>query len=150
MGRMMVFTYSSGCISSFKELVQEIFDIFSYPCTTDDAFYYGVFCVNTTYAFFEWDKFNTGTLEIPMILSADTSYLSEKINYVNNIIEQVLIGNIEKPEWMIYVEQEFSCYDCNSPSTFLYVKEKDEKYKKLGDLLIKFLYSPSHGAVKII
>lgn len=72
---------------------------------------------------------------------------SDKINYVSIIIDQILTGKIEKPAWMIKVEQEYSCFDCYSPSTFLMLKSKDEKYESLGKLLTNFLYSTSHSAV---
>lgn len=147
MNRVMIFTYSSGTLSSVKNLIDEMFDLSSNPLRADDIFYFGVFCAYITYANFDWETYNTDNIEVPDILTSDMTPTSDKINYVSIIIEQVLTGKIEKPEWMIKVEQEYSCFDCYSPSTFLMLKPKNEKYESLGKLLTNFLYSTSHSAV---
>ena len=69
---------------------------------------------------------------------------SEKEDFVKRIIIEIIRGEIEKPEWMKYVEEEMSCNCCNAaPSTFLFLIPKDEKYRTLAARLLDFLYSPN-------
>lgn len=147
MNRTMIFTYSSGTLSSVKNLIDEMFEMFSSPLKSDDIFYFGIFCAYIIYANFDWLTYNIDNIEVPDILTSDMTPTSDKINYVETIIDQVLTGKIEKPEWMVKVEQEYSCFNCQSPSTFLILKAKDEKWEKYGHLLTDFLYSTSHSAV---
>lgn len=147
MTRTMIFTYSSGTLSSVKNLINEMFDLFSNPLRADDIFYFGIFCAYITYANFDWETYNTENIEVPDILTSDMTPTSDKINYVKIIIDQVLTGHINKPEWMVKVEQEYSCFNCQSPSTFLMLKSKDKKWEEYGKLLTDFLYSTSHSAV---
>lgn len=147
MNRTMIFTYSSGTLSSVKILINEMFDLFSNPLRADDIFYFGIFCAYITYANFDWETYNTNNIEVPDILMSDMTPTSDKMEYVENIINQVLTEKIEKPEWMVKVEQEYSCFNCQSPSTFLTVKAKDERWEAYGHLLTDFLYSTSHSAV---
>lgn len=147
MNRVMIFTYSSGSLSSIKNLIDEMFDLSSTPLKADDIFYFGIFCAYITYANFDWEIYNTDNIEVPDILLSTITPTSDKINYVTIIIDQVLTGTIKKPEWMIKIEQEYSCFDCYSPSTFLMLKSKNDKYESFGKLLTNFLYSPSHSAI---
>ena len=149
MKKFLIYTYSSPTIELFKQTIQEILDLFETGLKTNDIFEYNVFCAIQTYANFDWAEFNTGDMEIPENISADTSVYSERMEYVEYIIDKILSKEIEKPEWMIFIEQELFCPGENSPSTFLYVKAKDEKYKKLGELIVNLLYSPSHCAAVI-
>ena len=65
-------------------------------------------------------------------------------DFVKRIIIEIIRGEIEKPEWLRYVEEEMSCSCCNAaPSTFLFLIPKDEKYRTLAARLLDFLYSPN-------
>ena len=74
----------------------------------------------------------------------ETVSLSEKYQYVKEIITLVIKKETDKPDWMFFVEENetFNKFS-DSPSTFLVLIPKDEKYKKLGDALTNFLYSPN-------
>ena len=108
-------------------------------------FYYGVFCKPQTYSnFVGWEKAQREGIEVPEILTAMCPTPSEKEDFVKRIIIEIIRGEIEKPEWMKYVEEEMSCNCCNAaPSTFLTLIPKDEKYRILAARLLDFLYSPN-------
>ena len=62
----------------------------------------------------------------------------------NCIFCKIIKGEIDKPEYFFYVEETESFNDFeDTPSTFLYLIPKDEKYRKFGEALTNFLYSPN-------
>ena len=142
--REYTFIYSSPCIEPLQELVNEMLLIFNSPLRIDDIFYYGVFCKPETYSNYQhWDE-APENLEVPFELTNTCSTSNDRTNYVNNVIKEVLRGEIDKPSWMIYVEMEEVCNEYEqAPSTFLYIEVKDETYKILAEKLINFLYSPN-------
>ena len=142
--REYTFIYSSPCIEPLQELINEMLLIFNSPLRIDDIFYYGVFCKPETYANYQhWDE-APENLEVPFELTNTCSTPNDRTNYVNNVIKEVLRGEIDKPSWMIYVEMEEVCNEYEqAPSTFLYIEVKDETYKILAEKLINFLYSPN-------
>ena len=142
--REYTFIYSSPCIEPLQDLINEMLLIFNSPLRIDDIFYYGVFCKPETYANYQhWDE-APENLEVPFELTNTCSTSNDRTNYVNNVIKEVLRGDIDKPSWMIYVEMEEICNEYEqAPSTFLYIEVKDETYKILAEKLINFLYSPN-------
>lgn len=135
--------YSSPSISALEALMSCILGIFDgQGRKIGDIIKYGVFCREDTYANFTgWDDAPEG-LEVPEILTAACSRPCERIRYVRGIIEEILNGEIRKPEWMEYVEMEDACEGV-PPSTFLYIISTDEKYECLAKTLRQFLYSPN-------
>ena len=142
--REYTFIYSSPCIEPLQDLINEMLLIFNSPLRIDDIFYYDVFCKPETYANYQhWDE-APENLEVPFELTNTCSTSNDRTNYVNNVIKEVLRGEIDKPSWMIYVEMEEICNEYEqAPSTFLYIEVKDETYKILAEKLINFLYSPN-------
>ena len=142
--------YSQPSIEALRELVNTFFNVFEIEDKTfDDMFYYGVFCAPETYANNDWESLlGYNNFDIPQNIYAVCSTSQERVNYVNMIIDEVIKGEIEKPDWMTYVEMETSCneYD-QQPSNFLRLIPKDEKYKELGEKIISFLYSPNRTTV---
>lgn len=130
-----------------KKLFTELRWVFGYTTVSElnDMFYYGVFCKSVTYANFNgWEKAQREGIEVPEILTAMCPTPSEREDFVKRIIIEIIRGEIEKPEWMKYVEEEMSCSCCNAaPSTFLILIPKDEKYRILAARLLDFLYSPN-------
>lgn len=136
--------YSSASKKALEDLINETLLLFNSPLSIKDMFYYGVFCKTETYAYYDEWEHAPSDLFIPPILINDCPKPEEKCDYVNCIINQILKGAIEKPEWMFYVEMEdYKTELCLSPSTFLYIYPKDEKYRNFGEKLINFLYSPN-------
>lgn len=136
--------YSSASKQALEELINETLLLFNSTLSIKDMFYYGIFCKPETYAYYDLWEHAPSDLEIPFNLINECAKPKEKIDYVNGIINQILQGTIEKPEWMFYVEMEdYKTELCLPPSTFLYIYPKEEKYKKLAEKLIQFLYSPN-------
>lgn len=135
--------YSSPSIEALRELIREFLYTFNiHGMTVDDMFYYDVFCNVNTYANFDGWGSIPSYIEVPEILSCECCSYEERKAYVEGLIDSILKGEIEKPEWMLFIESEV-CENGFAPSTFLYIKERDKEYKKLGELLLKFLYSPN-------
>lgn len=144
--KVLSLIYSQPSIISLKEMVNEFIEILSDTnLTIDDMFYYGVFCATITYANHEWsDVVMNSDFEIPEILYAPCATAEEREDFVNQVINEIIKGENEKPEWMTYIEMESDCDECgHQPSTFLRLVPKEEKYKKLGEKIVNFLYSPN-------
>lgn len=145
--KTITFIYSSESVKAIKRLFTELRWVFGYTLIPefDDMFYYGVFCKSVTYANFNgWEKAQREGVEVPEILTAMCPTPSEREDFVKRIIIEIIRGEIEKPEWMKYVEEETVCSCCNAaPSTFLILIPKDEKYRILAARLLDFLYSPN-------
>ena len=145
--KTITFIYSSESVEALKNLFIELRWVFGYTLIPefDDMFYYGVFCKSVTYANFNgWEKAQREGIEVPEILTAMCPTPSEKEDFVKRIIIEIIRGEIEKPEWLRYVEEEMSCSCCDAaPSTFLTLIPKDEKYRTLAARLLDFLYSPN-------
>lgn len=145
--KTITFIYSSESVEALKNLFIELRWVFGYTLIPefDDMFYYGVFCKSVTYANFNgWEKAQGEGIEVPEMLTSVCPTPSEREDFVKRIIIAIIKGEIEKPEWMQYVEEETVCNCCNAaPSTFLTLIPKDEKYRTLADSLLDFLYSPN-------
>ena len=136
--------YSSASAEALEKMVNEFLYSMNIPLKINDLFVYGVFCRESTYAFFKnWDEVPS-TIEIPSILTNVCNKPNTKLEYVTQLIHDICFGYEKKPEWMIYIEMEAECteYDL-PPSTFLYIFPKKEEYNKLANTIIKFLYSPN-------
>ena len=145
--KTITFIYSSESVEAIKRLFTELRGVFGYTLIPefDDMFYYGVFCKQNTYSNFNgWEKAQGEGIEVPEMLTSVCPTPSEREYFVNRIIIEIIKGEIEKPEWMKYVEEEMSCNCCNAaPSTFLFLIPKDEKYRTLAARPLDFLYSPN-------
>ena len=145
--KTITFIYSSESVEAIKRLFTELRGVFGYTLIPefDDMFYYGVFCKQNTYSNFNgWEKAQGEGIEVPEMLTSVCPTPSEREDFVKRIIIEIIRGEIEKPEWMKYVEEEMSCSCCNAaPSTFLTLIPKDEKYRILAARLLDFLYSPN-------
>lgn len=138
--------YSSEAIEALQKLFEELSNVFGYTVipTLDEMFYYGVFCKTNTYSNFKyWDN-GTIDFEVPEILTSVCATANDRYNFVETTIQEIIKGEIEKPEWMLYVEEEETCnvFDA-APSTFLRLIPKNEKYQDLANKLLEFLYSPN-------
>ena len=145
--KTITFVYSSESVEALKKLFTELRWVFGYTTVPElnDMFYYGVFCMPNTYSNFNgWEKAQREGIEVPEILTAMCPTPSEKEDFVKRIIIEIIRGEIEKPEWMKYVEEEMSCSCCVEVSaTVVLLIPKDEKYRILAARLLDFLYSPN-------
>lgn len=138
--------YSQPSIEALENLVNEFLNTFGIPKTINDLFNYGVFCKPQNYANFNYGYGVDGNydFEIPATLTSLTTPNAEKLDYVKTVINLILDDYMKKPEWMTFVEMNQVCDRYGqAPSTFLYIRAKDNIYSKLADRLIEFLYSPN-------
>ena len=153
MKNLLTTIYSQPSIEAAKKLINCAIDLLvpnGATVNADTMFYYGVFCSSSTYANYDWCKLMESelTFEVPFNLYSSCSTLDERMNYVESVIKDVLMGNITKPEWMIFIEMESNCGCCEvQPSNFLRLLPKEEKYEEFGQRLIEFLYSPNRTTV---
>ena len=139
---------SQPSIEALENLMSDFFGTFGMTETIDDLFYYDVFAATNVYANFNYSESFDNKLDAPDILLNTTNSFSERVDYVVKIIKKVLTKEIEKPEWMKYVELNMECgeYDL-PPSTFLWILPKKNEYKALAERLTEFLYSPNRTTV---
>ncbi len=130
----VIFTYSEGSLSAVKELVNEMLQVFDKTETFDDIFYAGVFCDNEQYL----EDSNCPE----EFQNEDWKENQEKIQALKL---SIMKNEIAKPEWMIKVE-ESGDYNEYQPHSDLELIPKDEKYSKLANKLLSYLYSTDHEA----
>lgn len=130
----VIYTYSEGSLPALKELVNEMLKTFDRTEKFDDIFYAGVFLEN--------DEIYIDAFEESEEVY---SYENVDLNYLIKLKEYILMGELEKPKWMIEAEESES-YDGYKRETNLEIIPKSEKYKELADLLINYLYSTYHEA----
>lgn len=138
----LTYIYSSPCISYLRELISSLDSTFSVKDKLDDMFWYGVFCNPETYAYYKC--YERCLDDVPDVLKNELTPYDIKLKYVKGTIDKVIKGEQDKPDWMFFVEEyeAFNAFE-DAPSTFLYLIPKDEKYRKFGEALVNFLYSPN-------
>jgi hypothetical protein len=135
----VIFTYSEGTVKPFKEMINEIIKVFGSTLTCDDMFDTVVLC-DDYYPYSEYfDRHDDGE-EYPDGVDENTDF--------KKLFEDVASGKLPKPDWFNRVEEDESYGDYYAPSTSLYLIPKDEKYRKMGNLIESFLYSTSHEATR--
>ena len=134
---------SQPSLEALENLIQEFSWTFGLTETIDDMFFYGVFFKPQDYVNFKFNE-NEIDFELPYALSSPCANQREKIDYVKSIMNQIMKKEIKKPEWMKYIEMNMVCNAYGqAPSSFLNIIPKEEKYQKLAERLLEFLYSPN-------
>lgn len=133
----VIFTYSEGSLPALKELVNEMLKTFGKTETFDDVFYAEVF-LEEDYDYIEFYE-NLEKVE---------SYEPIDAAYIGKMKHHILTGEIPKPQWMLDAEGAEDNYNYYRHDTVLEIVPKDEKYKELAKLLLKYLYSTDHEATR--
>lgn len=155
----VIFTYQDS-IEDVKALVEEIIKISGREnLTADDIFYYGVFCEDDTYINIinDWEDY-FDDFEKPNDFPELTEHWNGNKNlfraqqqaqtkWVTDLETSILKGEIEKPEWMVKI-QEMESSQYYQYDRLLHILPKNEEYKDLADKLINFLNSPTHEATR--
>lgn len=125
-----IFTYSDGSITALKELINEMLKTFNLSYSFDDLFYADTFLAEE-YEYYE-----------------DSNFPEDQDNrkYLDELKTKILKGEIEKPEWMVKLENTPDKYSYHRRSTTLEIMPKDEKYEALAKQLYQYLYSTNHDA----
>lgn len=118
----VIYTYQN-CKEEAKELLQEILNLIA----VEDKSIDDLFVIET---FIEDEEHYNYYLED----YTDIPYTDERIE---NIIERIMDGEIEKPEWMVEAEDYF-----NKNRSTLYIRARDKKYNHLAKKMIAFLNAP--------
>ena len=135
------YVYSSDSAIALLDLFEELKNTFSITENIDDMFYFGIFCNAETYANYkDYDSIENA----PDVLTRPCQSHETRMDYVKCVMDMVIKKEMQRPEWMIEVEEKavFNKYG-DQPSTFLYLIPKEERYAKLVEKLIEFLYSPT-------
>lgn len=139
---VLTYIYSSPSLEALDNLITSIKNTFYTNLTVDDMFYTGVFCNVDVYA--NYQHYDRYCGEVPEMFLCDSSDSDTREAYVKNLIRMIMKGEIEKPDWMEWVEEESVCGIFNdAPSTFLYLIPKNDKYADFAEKLTDFLYSPN-------
>lgn len=135
---------SQPSIEALENLMATFFSTFGILKSIDDIFYYGVFFKSQNYMNFSFEFGEDYEFDIPSIILSECASDSDKLDYIEKIIKQIMRKEIRKPEWMKYIEMNMMCNEFGqAPSSFLRIEAIEEKYEKLAQKLIEFLYSPN-------
>ena len=126
----VIFTYSENSENAIVEMIDEVFKTFGVHKKCKDVFDTVVLSEKYQYTEEYVDEYSPDEMTPEQILQ---------------LYDDVKAGKVEKPEWFNEIEshEDWSYY---TPSTFLHLIPKKEEYKKLAELIKKFLYSPNHEA----
>lgn len=134
----VIFTYQNN-VNEAKELVQEMLNLMGETeKTADDIFYYAIMCEDDVYM--EAEDYGFDPPE-----GMPTDY-QEQQAWFENLKIQVIKGEIERPQWMIDIEEGEHYYDYYAPPCYLNIIPKEDKYAVLAEKLLRFLNSPEHEA----
>ena len=129
----VIYTYQSGAIEPVKEVINEMLKLQGIDKKADDLFYFGAFCEEDIY---------TESEECPF---KDKDYKKNEKDMIQ-LIDDILMGKKEQPEWMNEAEGEDS--DGFAQSSSLHIKPKEKKHQHLAELLLKFLNSAENEATR--
>lgn len=133
----VIYTYQNS-VNEAKELVQEILNLMGEDKKAEDVFYFGTFCpVGEYIGFLDSEDDLDDDLEMP---TKSLNNYKKREDAIEELINKVLMGELEKPEWMKEAEISGNYMGFN-PDLSLYMLEKESKYKELGDKIINFLNS---------
>lgn len=141
----VIYTYQDG-VKEAKKLLQEILNLTNIHKDVDDLFNIRTFLSEYDYYTDYLDeRVDDEELEYPEDYPKDD--WKKQGEYVNNLIENILKGEAEKPEWMNGAEEQENWSGYTWP-TSLYILPKDEKYAVLAKKMLAFLNSSDHEAFR--
>lgn len=131
---LKIYTYSYHALRTFENVMKNVLKLLDSTMNVKDVVGYGIFLMPCKY--FETD-YTDFTGEVPGDLKNGTFY--DRETFVMNLIDEILNDKIQKPDWMLYAEdQSDSCG--NVQSTFIFTAAKIPQFKELIDSLTDFLY----------
>jgi hypothetical protein len=139
----VIYTYSENSKDALEDMINEVFKVFGVDKKCKDVF--------TLSVDVEDDDCYGNALEsladdenLPKDFEGygDLDW-EEQDKMLKEYVAKVKAGEIKKPEWMKDAESGEDSIGFR-PSTTLTIEPKAPKYKKLADLVSKFLYSTEH------
>lgn len=134
----VIFTYSEGSDAALEEMINELFKTFGIDKTCKEVFNMVILCEDD-YLYRDYIN-ELSNEELPEGITTETDF--------NQLCTDVRTGKIEKPKWFKDVEENENDDSYYCPSTTLELIPKKEEYRKLADLITKFLYSTYHEATR--
>lgn len=139
-----IFTYQNDSIEPAKELIDEILKLAGITDKkADDIFYFGVFCQEYEYIEYIEEECIEGFENFDNLDWGSPEYDEAKQkNYdkLKGLFLSIMKGEIEKPDWMISVEDGISNF---APNSLLWLEPKDPIYEELGLKISSLLCSVS-------
>lgn len=134
----VIFTYSQGCLQPLKDMMAEIAKTFGITKSFDEMFD-AVILTDDEEQYVRYIE-ELDEEDYPEGVTPETDICA--------LYQDVIKGRVSKPDWFKNVEESEDQYTYYSPSTNLYLIPKDEQYVKLGNAILKFLYSTDHEATR--
>lgn len=137
-----IYSYYDGCIGPAKEMIEAFAKAFGSDLKADDMFFIGVFA-DDNYIYTEggdrgiWED---GEDDDPFKDISDNYY-----EFVDDIIEKVLKGEMDKPQWMLDCEGHED-WNGLTPSTALHIIPKSPEFEAIGKAMMSFLNSTDEEA----
>lgn len=137
-----IYSYYNGCVGPAKEMIEAFAKGMGSDLKADDMFFIGVFAEdNYTYT----EGGDQGLWEDGEDDDPFKGVTEDWDDFVDNIIEKILKGEMEKPEWMTKCESHEN-YNGLYPSTSLRIHPKSPEFKAIGEAMMKFLDSTKEEA----
>ena len=88
--------YSQPSIEALENLIKDFIGTFGLAVDIHDMFWYGVFCKDITYSNYKWESNDTFAerMNVPDMLYNGCATPDERKDYVNDIIERIMKGEI--------------------------------------------------------
>lgn len=131
---LSIYTYSYNALHNFENVMENVLKLLDSTMKVQDVVGYGLFLMPCEYFQTDYTDF---TGEVPGDLKNGT--YQDRETYVMNLITEILNNNVQKPEWMLYAEdQDDACG--NAKPTFMITLPKIVQFQDLINSLGTFLY----------
>lgn len=136
-----IYTYSDGSPKVLEELVNEILVLMGSDKKCADVFNMSVMLEDIE-DYLQWADKHPDKIPEEFL---DAGAAGAKFDA---LLDGIYGGIVGRPDWFADVEKAIAedTWSNSKPTTTLYVVAKDPKYENLAKLVVKFLYSTSHGA----
>lgn len=139
-----LFTYSDASPQACEEMIDEIFKTLGVDKKCSDVFRLTVLAENS-YIYDEWKDRQAEEEDDEEEDDNEDEDEDEEVSDIDKLIQDIIHGRAEKPQWMVDAEQEESD-EGYAPSTQLHIVAKSPEFEKLADLIVNFLYSTHNTA----
>ena len=133
-----IYTFHDGCIGPLKELVNEMLSVLNHTEKFDDIMIAGIFLDSYRYIDIFEDNDTIEGFTYEECINIPRGELSN-YDYIKALVEDILHGRIDKPEWMTKIEEYIR--DESYADSNLYICAKDPIYQPLCNKLLNFLNS---------
>jgi predicted transcriptional regulator len=155
----VLYTYSGGVDKILEELFNEQRKVFNIKETLTDIFHISILCEEHEYYDYLTERLDIldytedefrAKFELPEdIIVSFKEYDHKSISsYIKSTIEAVKHNKIAKPKWMEEIEKHEDYDSYLTPSTYIYLIAKDEKYEAMAKMFDDLIYGTNHDAAR--